>query len=236
MNNRHLGVLVMSACVVAAAAVAAFPSAQAHASSGAHHTVRRGGVSWRIAASFHMSVAAIARQNHISNPNLIYTARCLTLPPRRHSCYQRIRPGASAAPTTGSANVPVGNVGALLPQSANDHGVSPALVKAVAQAESGWTQGARSYSGAIGLMRLMPGTAAMLNVSHGTGYNVWSASGNAELGAMYLRDLLNRYGGCTECAISAYNQGPYGYERHGMSNWSWYVAPVLAAMRRYKHA
>src|ERR1700679_1976185 len=49
---------------------------------------------------------------------------------------------------------------------AQQYAVSPALVRAVIQVESGWEPGAVSPKGAKGLMQLMPATAERFGVSH----------------------------------------------------------------------
>jgi len=51
----------------------------------------------------------------------------------------------------------------LINQAAVHAGLPPAIVRSIARAESGFHQGAVSPKGAIGLMQLMPGTAAALN-------------------------------------------------------------------------
>src|SRR5579864_1756835 len=52
----------------------------------------------------------------------------------------------------------------LIQQAAAKYGVDPALALAVANQESGYNQAARSSAGAIGIMQLMPSTAAGLGV------------------------------------------------------------------------
>src|SRR5689334_16202361 len=48
----------------------------------------------------------------------------------------------------------------LIVENANQHALHPDLVRAVIQAESAFNPRARSVKGAMGLMQLMPGTAA----------------------------------------------------------------------------
>jgi soluble lytic murein transglycosylase-like protein len=90
---------------------------------------------------------------------------------------------------------------ALVAKYAARHGVDAALVRAVVEAESGWSQSARSPAGAIGLMQLMPGTANELRV------NPFDAEQNVEGGVRYLSWLLRTFG-TVERALVGYNAGP----------------------------
>lgn len=77
-----------------------------------------------------------------------------------------------------------------------------ALLRAVIKAESGFRQDAVSHKGAIGLMQLMPQTAAALRVT-----DVHDSLQNIRGGAKQLRLLLNRYNGDVTLALAAYNAG-----------------------------
>lgn len=90
----------------------------------------------------------------------------------------------------------------ILNDAAYREGLDEDFVRSVAQVESGLRQAAISKKGAIGLMQLMPSTAAELRV------DPTRASENAHGGAMYLRDLLIRYRGNSALALAAYNAGP----------------------------
>jgi hypothetical protein len=97
----------------------------------------------------------------------------------------------------------------LLNQAAKSQGIPGELVQSVARAESGFRQDAVSSRGALGLMQLMPATAA------GLGVDPKRAAENAEGGAKYLRTLLLRYHGDSALALAAYNAGPGAVERFG---------------------
>lgn len=85
---------------------------------------------------------------------------------------------------------------------ADRHGVSADLVRAVVAAESAGNQRAVSPAGAIGLMQLMPATAASLGV------DPWQPLQNLQGGIAYLASLLRAYAGNTRLALVAYNAGP----------------------------
>lgn len=99
----------------------------------------------------------------------------------------------------------------LLRQAAGRAGLPVELVNSVARAESGFHVNAISNKGAIGLMQLMPATAAALNA------NPYDPKENADAGARYLADLLTRYQDDPHQvtkAIAAYNAGPGAVDRY----------------------
>ncbi len=99
---------------------------------------------------------------------------------------------------------------ALIQREADAQGIRPGLVRAVMQVESGFDPRARSAKGAMGLMQLMPATAAQFGVG-----NVYDPAENTRAGVAYLRQLLDRYGGNEELALAAYNAGPQAVGRYG---------------------
>ncbi|WP_243149818.1 lytic transglycosylase domain-containing protein [Thermaerobacter sp. PB12/4term] len=98
---------------------------------------------------------------------------------------------------------------ALAGAVARRHGLDPALLRAVIQAESGWNPAARSPAGAVGLMQLMPATARELGVT-----DPLDPVQNLEAGARYLRRQFDRFGDW-RLALAAYNAGPEAVEAHG---------------------
>lgn len=94
--------------------------------------------------------------------------------------------------------------------TAAKYGIDPALVHAVIRAESGYNSGAVSPKGAVGLMQLMPDTAARYGVG-----NRHDPYDNIEGGVRYLRDLVNMFGSNLTLAVAAYNAGENAVIRHG---------------------
>jgi soluble lytic murein transglycosylase-like protein len=107
-------------------------------------------------------------------------------------------------------------------------GLEPALIRAVCWVESRGNPRAQSPKGAIGLMQLMPPTAAQMGVK-----NIFDANENALGGARYRGEMLVRFGSI-EHMLAAYNWGPGNVERvkvgaaHLPSSVLQYVASVQA--------
>ena len=96
----------------------------------------------------------------------------------------------------------------MLIQAAIQQGLEPEFVRSVARIESNLRQDAVSNKGAIGLMQLMPGTAAVLGV------DAHDAPANILGGARFLRELLLKYNGDPALALAAYNAGPGAVQKY----------------------
>jgi soluble lytic murein transglycosylase-like protein len=100
----------------------------------------------------------------------------------------------------------------LVEQAAIKHGVPPQFVDLVARAESAYNPKALSPKGAIGLMQLMPETAAHLKV------DPHDPEQNADGGVRLLKELLIRYQDHPDQlrrALAAYNAGEGAVSRYG---------------------
>jgi len=139
-------------------------------------------------------------------------------------------------------------VKAHLESAARAASLEPALVMAVAAAESAFNVDAISSKGALGLMQIMPATAARYGITDEAAasanekkngrHPVMEPSINARVGSRYLADLLRMFGGDTALALAAYNAGEGAVLRYGRRIPPWpetqnYVAKV---MRLYQDA
>jgi soluble lytic murein transglycosylase len=99
---------------------------------------------------------------------------------------------------------------------ARNYSLDPALLAAIIYQESKFKADARSSSGAIGLMQLLPDTAKGIAIH--TGGNAFRVDDlydpeiNVRYGSWYLRHLLRKYGE-EKTALAAYNAGQDNVDR-----------------------
>lgn len=93
---------------------------------------------------------------------------------------------------------------------ARQHDVSPHLVSALMEVESGFNPEALSPKGAQGLMQLMP-----LIAKHYRVYNPFDPQQNIEGGVHFLSDLLKIFDNQLPLALAAYNGGEGLVRQHG---------------------
>jgi soluble lytic murein transglycosylase-like protein len=98
----------------------------------------------------------------------------------------------------------------LITRHATTQAINPDFVRAVIQAESAFNPRARSPKGAMGLMQLMPSTAAEYRVT-----DAYDPAQNIRAGVAYLKSLLTRFNDDQSLALAAYNAGPGAVEKYG---------------------
>jgi len=107
----------------------------------------------------------------------------------------------------------------LIREAASTHRIDEELLKALIAAESGFDPQAVSPKGAIGLMQVMPATAARFGVSGDARQPIERKLAepptNIRTGARYLRFLLNLFPQQLELALAAYNAGEGAVQRAG---------------------
>lgn len=120
----------------------------------------------------------------------------------------------------------------LISSAAHYYSLPPALVKAIIAAESAFEPTAVSKAGAMGLMQLMPKTAAEVHchAPHDPKANIYG-------GTRYLRLMANRFNGDIRLTAAAYNAGPEAVAKVGrvprIEETETYVKRVLRLYRYY---
>jgi len=105
----------------------------------------------------------------------------------------------------------------LVQQKAQERELDPHLILALIRQESLFDARARSPATALGLMQLIPPTAArvakQLGLPAPTPEKLFDPELNVNLGTQYLKDLLRRYSNNWFKAIAAYNAGEAAVDR-----------------------
>ncbi len=189
---------------------------------------------FRIHADSHVTEGAVVRLQTYGGPIEIQASRVASIEIEEYTP----PPPPVAAATTPKPQEPALDIQKdltpreLVTRAAVRAGLPPEFVHSVARAESGYRTDAISPKGAIGLMQLMPGTAADLKV------NPYDPVQNVEAGARYLRELLLKYENDPHQvtkAIAAYNAGPGAVDRyHGIPPYRETVQYVNRVLKQYE--
>lgn len=119
----------------------------------------------------------------------------------------------------------------LIREASEAYDVPFGFVKAVIRVESNFNPNAVSHAGAMGLMQLMPRTAASLNVT-----DAFDPRQNIFGGTKFLRILIDRYQGDINLILAAYNAGDAAVARYDgipYPQTRGYVAKVYKWYRRF---
>ena len=91
--------------------------------------------------------------------------------------------------------------------NATKHDIEPEVAYGLVFTESTFRLRAVSHVGARGLTQLMPRTAKWLEPGVSTN-DLYNPDVNLDIGFRYLRQLIDKYDGNVENALTAYNRGP----------------------------
>lgn len=122
----------------------------------------------------------------------------------------------------------------IIREASQAYDVPFSFVKAVVRVESNFNSNATSQAGAMGLMQLMPKTAASLNVT-----DPYDPRQNIFGGTRFLRILIDRYDGDINLILAAYNAGDVAVARYDgipYPKTRGYVASVYQWYQQYSAA
>src|SRR4051812_40927012 len=219
----------------------AAPAASSTSSAGppplGGYTVRPGDTLSGIAAQTGVSMQQLAWMNGLNPSHYLLYGTVLKLPTGAPAPSnpapapaQTIVPAAAPNPT------PERVTSSQIAQIAAEHGVPSGLANAIAWQESGFNNDMVSSANARGVMQIMPGTWDWVNhsLAGGNPLNPNSAIDNVRGGVLYLRQLLNDFGGDQNSAIAAYYQGPAAVRSRGLyDDTKQYVQSVSALRSRF---
>jgi hypothetical protein len=147
-----------------------------------------------------------------------FAARVIEAPGRRGGALAGAPRGAwdgsgdvGGGPTALAALPPT--LAPLVQSASQRHQLDPGLVAALMFVESRYRTDARSPKGALGLMQLMPATAARYGVRSAA--DLLDPRINIDVGVRHLRMLHDRYDGRLPLMLAAYNAGEGAVQRYG---------------------
>jgi LysM repeat protein len=180
------------------------------------HVVRVGDTLTALAARFHTTIATLAATNHIDPAKPIVIGQRLLLP--------------AAAPALTPQRT---DVRAMLDQWSGELGVDSHLVRALAWMESGFQTEIVSSAGARGVLQTLPTTRSYVETVLAGRDIPNSVDGDIEVGVLYLKHLLQAFGGDERLALAGWYQGERAVKKHGLYKVTKpFVANVLALRSR----
>lgn len=191
------------------------------APAGRTHVVGAGEtLSW-IADYYGLALDELLFANGIDNPDYVFEGQVLALP----------------APHYVPAPLSRAETEWILRAAANEFGVSQSLILGLAWLESGWNQSMVSWTGAMGVMQLMPATAEWGLEYLAPDAQNWrySTTDNARLGTAVFANMLAQADWDVELALAFYYQGWRSIEIYGMfEDTHQYVANVLSLAAEFE--
>ncbi len=123
---------------------------------------------------------------------------------------------------------------ALIVNMALKYDLEPSFIKAVVHVESAFDQNAVSRAGAMGLMQLMPATAAIYQLKQ----DHFNPNRNVEVGVQHIKDLMERYNSDKRLSLAAYNAGAGAVSKYNgippYAETQNYVKKVMSLYNLYK--
>jgi len=186
----------------------------AHEISVRRYVVRPGDNLTLVARRFGTTVRALTSANKLNPNRPLLIGQRLALP------------GATASVSSSS-------VREILTATARRYGVDERLVRALAWMESGYQTSIVSSAGALGVMQTLPVTRDYVERVLAGRPIPRTVEGDVEVGVLYLRSLLQHFGGNEKLALASWYQGEKAVRDQGVYKVSKpFVANVLALKTR----
>lgn len=120
---------------------------------------------------------------------------------------------------------------ALIVSTALKYDLEPSFIKAIIHVESAFDRFALSHAGAMGLMQIMPATAANYQLVQ----DQFDANRNVEAGVQHMRELMDRYDGDKTLSLAAYNAGQGAVSKYnGVPPYAETEDYIVKVMKLYK--
>jgi len=190
----------------------------------ATYVVQPGDTLLRVARRHGVAVETLARLNGIASIDRIVVGQVLRVP-------QVVPDPPDPAPQHQG-----GDIGTLLEHAASAHGLDPALVKALAWAQTGWRTGATADG--LGVLGVTPPTYAWVE-SYLLGRQLvrGDPADDIEAGVAYLSFLQRAVDGDERMALAAYHQGLRSVRNRGITDaTARFVESVLRERPRFAAA
>ena len=201
------------------------------------YTVRPGDSLSSIAAQAGVSAQQLAWMNGLDLNKYLLAGTVIKLPTgARAPSNPAPAPAQPIVPAAAPNPTPERVSSSEIAQIAAQHGVPAGLASAIAWQESGFNNAMVSSANARGVMQIMPGTWDWVNrsLAGGNPLNPNSAADNVRGGVLYLRQLLNDFGGDQNLAAAAYYQGEGAVKSRGLyPETQQYVASVNSLRARF---
>jgi peptidoglycan hydrolase-like protein with peptidoglycan-binding domain len=166
------------------------------------YVVRPGDTLTAVANQFGLSLAELAHANRINPAQVLLIGRRLRIP-----TIQSTSQALQSTPTVVRTTLDVWAARSGVPQS---------LVRALAWMESGYQPSVVSSAGARGVMQTLPVTRAFVEqvlLGHPVPRTL---DGDVEVGVLYLRHLLQLFGGNQRLALAAWYEGANAVRTEGI--------------------
>lgn len=151
--------------------------------------------------------AAPAASQALANKPMVSKPLASPIPAAQSVAINPVATNKVTAPA--SATTQAFDLDQVVREASSRNRLDPDFVRSVISAESNFKTHAVSKKGALGLMQLMPATAAQLGV-----VDPFDPKANVEAGAAHLSALLDRYNNDPIKALAAYNAGAHRVKQY----------------------